>query len=216
MAITREKRIKKNISERVLKEKEDLRNLILDSSAKILLEKGYEKFSLRQVAENIGYSATTIYLYFKDKDELLFSVILEGFKKFYEMLTSASEKETSIEDKLKSVGLAYISFAVKNPLYYQVMFMQRGDLILKEDMNCDNTPIVKSLQLLEDLVTEAIKTGLLKNNNENDYKHYVRVIWSVTHGVASLYIAMPMSYTEKDIMEMAKISVDMSIKGLKA
>ena len=93
--------------------------------------------------------------------------------------------------------------------------MQRGDLILKEGMNVDNTPIVKSLKLLEDLVQECIKTGVFNSDNKKDYKHYVRVIWSVVHGVSSLYIAMPMLYTEEEIMEVAKISVEMNIKGLK-
>lgn len=213
---TREKRIKKAISERVQKEKEDLRNLILDSAAQILLEKGYEKFSLRQVAENIGYSATTIYIYFKDKDELLFAVVLEGFKIFFDMLSEASEKGKDLEERIKNMGIAYIKFAVKNPLYYQVMFMQRGDLIVKEGMNLDNTPIVKSIRLLETLIGEAIRTGLLKNTEEKDYKHYVRIIWSVTHGVASLYIAMPMSYTEDEVMNMARIAVEMCFSGLKA
>lgn len=211
---TREKRIKKNISDRVLKEKENLRNLILESSAKLLLEKGYEKFSLRQVAENIGYSATTIYLYFKDKDELLFSVMLEGFQIFYKMLFDASKKDKSLEDNLKNVGLAYIKFALNNPSYYQVMFMQRGDLILKEGINVENTPIVKSLKLLEELVEQCIKEGILKTNSEKDYNYFVRVIWSVVHGIASLYIAMPFMYTEEEIMKMGKISVDMIVKGL--
>lgn len=211
---TREKRIKKNISDRVLKEKENLRNLILESSAKLLLEKGYEKFSLRQVAESIGYSATTIYLYFKDKDELLFSVILEGFKIFYEMLVEASQKKQKLEDKLKNVGIAYIKFAINNPSYYQVMFMQRSDLILKEGVDIENTPMVKSLKLLEELVEKCIKEGVLKTHNEKDSNYFVRIIWSVVHGVASLYIAMPSVYSEKEIMEMSKISVNMILKGL--
>lgn len=211
---TREKRIKKNISERVQKEKEELRDLILDSSAKLLLETGYEKFSLRKVAESIGYSATTIYLYFKDKDELLYSVIMEGFKKFYLAMFEASQKEKTSEKKLKAIGLAYITFAIKNPLYYQIMFMQRSDLILKQERPSNEISVFNSHKLLEDLVKECIKDGVFKVKKGNDYRHYVRLFWSVTHGIASLYIAAPMDYTEKDIMEVAELTLNMSMTGL--
>lgn len=212
--ITREKRIKKNISERVQKEKEELKSLILDSSAKLLLEKGYEKFSLRKVAESIGYSATTIYLYFKDKDELLYAVVMEGFKKFYSAMFEASKKEETSERKLRAIGLAYIKFAISNPLYYQIMFMQRSDLIAKEEAKSQEINVFNSYKLLEDLVQACIKEGVFKFANPDGYKHYVRIFWSLTHGISSLYIAAPMGYTEENIMEMAEIALDMSLKGL--
>ena len=214
MNTTREKRIKKAISERQLKDKEDLKNLILKSAAAILLDKGYEKFSLRQVAESIGYSATTIYLYFKDKDDLLFSVVSQGFRIFFDMLSFASENAKDLEGKIKATGIAYVKFAIENPLYYQIMFMSRGDLILKNFETYENTPITNSLKLLENLVIEAVEKGLLKK--EYDTKYYVRVIWSAVHGVASLYIAMPFDYIDSEILKVAEISVNMTFKGLKA
>jgi AcrR family transcriptional regulator len=51
----------------------------VDAAGALFLEQGYERFSLRKVAERIGYSPTTIYLYFRDKDDLLFTVVDEGF-----------------------------------------------------------------------------------------------------------------------------------------
>jgi AcrR family transcriptional regulator len=48
------------------------RQAILTAAGALFLEQGYERFSLRKVAERIGYSPTTIYPYFRDKDDLLF------------------------------------------------------------------------------------------------------------------------------------------------
>ncbi len=55
-----------------------MRQAILTASTELFLEHGYHNFSLRQVAEKIGYSPGTIYLYFQDKDAILFTIMEEG------------------------------------------------------------------------------------------------------------------------------------------
>ena len=67
------------ISDRKEREKGELRAKIVAETAKILVEEGYEKTTIRKVAEAIEYSPRTVYLYFKDKDSLLMEIIEEGF-----------------------------------------------------------------------------------------------------------------------------------------
>lgn len=69
--MTRVERTRQASRHRREQEKEELQQLILKAAGELFLEQGYDRFSLRQVAERIGYSATTIYLYFEDKDDLL-------------------------------------------------------------------------------------------------------------------------------------------------
>lgn len=70
-------------------QKENLRGAILAAAGELFLEQGYEAFSMRQVAERIGYSATTIYRYYEDKDDLLFAIVHEGFTEFQRALVAA-------------------------------------------------------------------------------------------------------------------------------
>src|SRR5262245_54863454 len=72
-------------------QKESLGRIILDAAGELFLEQGYEGFSMRRVAERIGYSATTIYRYYEDKDDFLFAVVNEGFSEFARKLTEAAE-----------------------------------------------------------------------------------------------------------------------------
>ena len=65
------------IREKRAKYKEEFRREILDAARELFLSEGYEKFSMRRLAEKIGYSTPTIYLYFKDKDDLLFAICEE-------------------------------------------------------------------------------------------------------------------------------------------
>ena len=61
------------------KEKNELRELILLKAKEIIIREGQEKLSLRKIANEIEYSPATIYLYFQDKDEILYQMMDKGF-----------------------------------------------------------------------------------------------------------------------------------------
>src|SRR5215475_11529096 len=88
--VAREERIRKASRNRREQEKEELRQTILKAAGELFLEQGYDRFSMRHLAETIGYSAATLYLYFRDKDDLLFTVVDEGYKRFVRQLATAS------------------------------------------------------------------------------------------------------------------------------
>jgi len=58
------------IAERKEKQKLEIRKLILDASMKLFIDEGYDNVTIRKIADLIEYSPTTVYLYFKDKDEI--------------------------------------------------------------------------------------------------------------------------------------------------
>ncbi len=127
---TRAARIRSASTERREKQKQDLRRLILDAASQLFLEKGYEKFSLRQVAERIGYSATTIYLYFENKDELILTVVADGFRDFDHKMEDIARGAGDPLQRIEALGRAYIEFGLQNPALYRLMFMQRSDFYI--------------------------------------------------------------------------------------
>src|SRR6185369_1180340 len=98
------------ITERKVKEKQDLQKLILDAAMETFLEKGYEDISIRNIAEKIEYSPTTIYLYFKDKDAILYALHQEGFRIMNSKM-QVLEYVSDPFDRLKAMGRIYIDFA---------------------------------------------------------------------------------------------------------
>lgn len=210
---TQKEKLKEAISERIEKEKLLLKQLILSSAGELFLEFGYEKFSMRKVAERIGYSATTIYLYFKDKDDLLFSILTEGFFIFNEMLQKASEMEGNTIEKLESIGISYIEFGLQYPVYYQMMFMQRTDFLFKAPPDQDS-PIVKSFEVLGNLVKKAIDEGFFKNI-ENAEGIYGRSLWAMTHGLVSLHTCMPVK-EPLDIRVVSRETMRIFMTGLRS
>ena len=77
--------------------------VILDAATQLFLRHGYRDFSLRQVAAAIGYTPTTIYLYFEDKDDLLFHVAMEGFRHFGAMLQAGYDAGATPMERLFAV-----------------------------------------------------------------------------------------------------------------
>ena len=51
-----------------------MRRLIVDTATQILLDEGIDQVSIRRIADRIEYSPGTIYLYFEDKDDILYEV----------------------------------------------------------------------------------------------------------------------------------------------
>ena len=68
------------IAERKEREKQEMRTLILSTATNLFVERGYDSVSMRNIAEAMEYSPATIYLYFKDKNELLYTLSEEGFR----------------------------------------------------------------------------------------------------------------------------------------
>ncbi|MCB9639793.1 MAG: TetR/AcrR family transcriptional regulator [Myxococcales bacterium] len=165
----------------------ELREPILAATASLFLEKGYEGLSMRQIADAIGYTATTIYRYFANKDELLFALVEEGFMRFVQSLLQASRSKTEALPRLLAIGKAYVLFGIENPLHYRLMFMQRHDLLM-ESRDCEATAPIRSFSVLTDAVEYAMKQKALR---QGDVLRVSHMLWAAVHGLTTLYMAIP-------------------------
>src|SRR3954466_12950071 len=105
---TRSERVRAASRQRRELQRTELRQLILDAAGALFLEQGYERFSMRNVAERIGYTATTISGYFANKDGLLCAVVDRGFERFGSALEAASASTSDPLDRLRALGRAYV------------------------------------------------------------------------------------------------------------
>lgn len=184
---TRQARIKQNSAERRERSRQETRQAILEAAIEMFEKEGYEGFSLRQVAENIGYTPTTIYLYFKDKDDLLFAVCSQGFAEFTRALQTAYDTHPDPLERLRALGWAYLEFGLSHPLHYQMMFMQRSEWVLKSSSSKSDDPSSNSYMIQMSAVIEAMKAGVIRMG---DPVETTNLIWSGIHGIVSLALSM--------------------------
>ncbi|MCZ7400797.1 MAG: TetR/AcrR family transcriptional regulator [Candidatus Methanoperedens sp.] len=172
-----------SIKQRKEQEKSEMRTLILKTAMNLFLEKGFENITIRNIAEKIEYSPATIYLYFKNKDEILFTLRREGFEKLYEHQKTSLKLDDPLM-RLHKHGEAYIQFALENPEYYDLMFMMRGPVKeMQETNDCDIG--LASYELLKTNVKECMDAGHFPVMNIDIVAFS---LWSYVHGIASLII----------------------------
>jgi AcrR family transcriptional regulator len=207
---TQAERLREVSRRRREQEKESLRRAILDAAAALFLEHGYEGLSMRQVAERVGYSATTIYRYYEDKDDLLFAIVQEGFLRFGRQLAKAAGVSDDPRARLDALGHAYIEFGLKNQVYYRLMFMQRFDLIFDGRPERE-APMIDSFGVLRRAVEQAMQAGVLR---QGDPETTATVIWAVVHGVTSLAIAGSKRFSRRQMRESSELAMRMIGEGL--
>ena len=171
------------IDERKQREKDQKRELILKTAMQLYKEGSIDDLSIRRIAEKIEYSPATIYLYFKDKAEILHALHTQGFEKLYALQRSLDNITNPLE-KLQKMGRLYMKFALENPDHYDLMFIARGvaeKISEKNEWNVGE----RSFQYLRENVKECIEQGYLVNA---DIDSATFAMWSVVHGMASLVI----------------------------
>jgi AcrR family transcriptional regulator len=208
MNSSREERVRRASKERRDQQKQEVRQAILDAAAELFVEQGYQGFSLRQVAERIGYSATTIYLYFEGKDDLLFTVAEEGFTRFGTQLL-ATRGEADPLRRLHTIGRAYVEFGLDNPHYYALMFIDRGDFLLGYRIG-EHKPRLGALDVVERSVQEGIDAGQIKPGSA---RSYADALWAAVHGIVALHIAMP-PFDRQRAANAAEAVLEVMIAGL--
>lgn len=185
---SRGERIRAASRHRREQEKEELRQTILRAAGALFLEQGYDRFSMRHLAEEIGYSAATLYLYFRDKDELLFTVVDEGFARFERQLAQAATRSDDPWERLSALGQAYVTFGLQNPVYYQLMFVWRTDFLTQARPG-EQQPRLEAFHVLQEAIQSAMDAGVME---PGDVQSYSDAFWAMMHGIVSLAISMPM------------------------
>lgn len=183
------------ITERKEREKEEMRHKILDAARRLFLELGYEKTTIRGIADAIEYSPATIYLYYKDKNELLFALHEVAFIKMMQELSAISSIADPFE-QLVAMGKQYIKFAIENPELYDLMFIMTAPmetLACRDELWEDG---MKSFCLLQSVIEKNVGAGYFEANI--NIENLALTIWSYIHGLVTIYLKNRMSMFQDD------------------
>jgi AcrR family transcriptional regulator len=165
------------------KNKEAFRREILEAAREAFSSDGYGNFSMRKLARRIGYSPTTIYLYFRDKDELLFCLCEELYAELYQVLLKIEEEGGGLLETVRKVLLAYVSFGLAHPEHYRVAFFTNPSVYGSPSDFLENDTMSRRVYLrYRDLVAECCETGVLCRK---DADILAQVLWTGVHGIIS-------------------------------
>ncbi len=98
-----------------------IKNRILGCALTMIVDNGYEAFSIRKLGPQLGIAPKTAYNYFKNKDEIYLHVLTQGFEILYQELYRSAAHLADPFDKLSALARAYVRFGNEKPNYYDIM-----------------------------------------------------------------------------------------------
>jgi AcrR family transcriptional regulator len=197
------------ISERRERERIEVRRKILDAAQELFATEGYERVTMRRIADAIEYSPTTIYLHFEDKDDLVHCLCQENFERLIGEMRAGGMSKDPIE-RIRMLGVGYARFGIAFPYHYRFMFLT--------PFGADHQPSgagQQAYQLLRSEVESAVTAGRIQHANVDTV---AQVLWSSLHGAVSLLITygsekFPCAPAAPDLVEQV---MDNTMRGLLA
>lgn len=187
--------------------KEELLNLALN----IIQTQGIDAVTLQVLGNKLGTSRTAIYRHFSSKQDLLQNVIFFGFEKFEEKLSPIFQmKEKTVVERLYLVGIEYINFAIANPNLYRILFGEKFQEVRESNCDISEEENSEGFHALMKLLIEGQEAKLFNISNPMTQ---AQVIFSLCHGMASLYIDGHMNIKD-NIKELYEVSFKTIINGL--
>jgi AcrR family transcriptional regulator len=179
------------IAERRVEEKERRRSEILDAAEALYAKKGWETVTMDQVARGARLSRALVYVYFRDKQELLFGIGERAMGALRDRFIGASAGQLLGMEKVEAIGRAYMGFAFEFPHYFD--FMSRFHAHSTEpdpgshDLACRASGDEAIL-----VVVQAIQAGVVDGSIRTDIGDPMLMavsMWAFTHGLIQLAMA---------------------------
>ncbi len=165
-------------------EEKSLREKILDTSRHFLFTEGYSSLSMRKIAKEVGASATSIYLYFENKDHLVHTLIEESVEELSVAIEQGAAKHLSTIDKFEAIVRAHVDFAFSNPEKYQVIYMVQSSKMSRYPKE-KFRKARRGYALLESVIQNGIEEGLMEMDEPMIAAYS---IWAQLHGVISVVL----------------------------
>jgi AcrR family transcriptional regulator len=161
-----------------------LRKEILKAGRKMLLDEGISNISMRKIAGEIDVSATSIYLHFRNKNHLLYTLIEESIEELNRLIRDIVNTDRDPLAKMESIARTYVAFGLDRPQEYEVIFMLRPDEMPRYPKE-KFRKAREGYELLAEVIREGVDKGEMKEENPLRAAY---AIWAQLHGIVSVVV----------------------------
>lgn len=185
------------------------RHNIASAAQQLFMEKGIEATSMDEIARAAVYSKATLYVYFKDKEEIVGVLVLESMKKLHDYLSSALEQQDTTKAKYKSICYGLVKYHDEFPFYFKTALdkinvdFESGRYLQEEKDTYDVGEQI--IEKLGQFLTIGIKTGELRKDIE--IGPTIFTFWGMLSGFIQItaskegYIAKGLQLSRQELLE---------------
>lgn len=118
-----------------MKSNNDTKQRLIDVTRQMIDKSGVDSVSMRDLGKEMNLSRSAVYVYFKNKDDLLAAVVAENFQTLKSRISKLTEK---INDPIKlvyEVLYTFYDFGINNQEHYKLMFLKQWDKEKYDDLH---------------------------------------------------------------------------------
>ena len=178
------------VQQRRQEEKEARRESIIDAAEAVFSARGFEGATMADIAEQARLSRALVYVYFKDKEELMVAITLRGLQLLRRSFERAVAKANTGLAKVEAIGRAYIEFGRTQPDYFQPIARAetKATAANSELEEACQREGAKLCRITADAVRTGIEDGSI-DTSISDPDAYAFVLWGLVHGVVQVATA---------------------------
>ena len=179
------------IAERREEEKERRRAEILDAADTLYAKKGWDALTVDQVARSARLSRALVYVYFRDKEELLFAIGERAMRLLRDRFIEAAASRVPGMDKVEAIGRAYMGYAYEFPHYFDFCSRFQAHSVAIDPGSHEGACRVAGDEAIGTVV-QAIEAGMRDGSIRPDVGEPVLLattLWAFTHGIIQLAMA---------------------------
>ena len=179
------------ITQRRGEEKERRRAEILDAAEALYARKGWDALTVDQVARSARLSRALVYVYFRDKEELLFAIGERAMRLLRDRFIEAAAGRAPGMDKVEAIGRAYMGYAYEFPHYFDFCTRFQAHSVSTDPGSHEGGCRAAGDEAIG-VVVQAIEAGIRDGSIRSDIGQpvlFATTLWAFTHGIIQLAMA---------------------------
>ncbi len=164
------------------------RENIVSAASTLFMERGIAAASMDDIAKAAGYSKATLYVYFKNKEEIVGILVLNSMKKLYDYISSALTQHETTKTRYNFICRGLLRYQEEFPFYFKMVL----DKINIDFESQDYLPEEKETYQIGEAINEKIKNFLLSGMEKGDLRGDLEIMpaifnfWGMLSGIIQL------------------------------
>lgn len=185
------------------------REHITSAASRLFMEKGISQTSMDDIARTAGYSKATLYVYFKNKEEIVRLIVLESMKKLYRYICPVPAKQDNTKDRYLHICHGLLKYQEEFPFYFNMVL---DNLNIDYDSK-DYLPEEEETYLIGVKINEELREFLICGIEKGDLRTNLEIaptifhFWGMLSGIIKLasnketYIKNFMNLSKQQFLE---------------
>lgn len=184
------------------------RSNIASAAQELFQQKGIASASMDEIAQKAGYSKATLYVYFKNKEEIVSFLVLESMEKLYGHILKALESDGNTKIRYDNICKSLLEYQQEFPFYFQLALSEINIDFSHTDFLPEEQETFRIGEKINEKVKQFIQDGIAAGDLRRDIQIMPAIFsfWGMLSGLIltaenkKAYIAQEMGLSIEEFL----------------